>query len=86
MINNVNNSKNASYDYNLPDEVVKLLEDIKDVYGEKSAKYLEELTHSKEPWISTREDLPSEAKSTKPIDKQLIAKFYRDLHAQVNGN
>lgn len=73
-------------EHNLPEEVTLLLEDIKQVYGEKSAKYLEELTHSELPWKQTRGGLSLEQKSTIPISKDLLFDFYTKLNSQVNGN
>jgi uncharacterized phage-associated protein len=70
----------------LPQEVIELIEDIKKVYGEKSAKYLEELTHSEEPWQLTRGAIPLEVRSTKPIEKSLMTDFYKELQVRLNGN
>jgi uncharacterized phage-associated protein len=66
-------------DNNLPDEVSSLLEEIKAVYGEKSAKYLENLTHSELPWIEARGGIAIEMRSTTPISKTTMKNYYTKL-------
>lgn len=61
------------------------LQEILSVFGEFSAKQLERMTHSEAPWIEARGDIPAEARSNAPIDKGLMAAFYRDLYERA-GN
>lgn len=73
-------------DNDLPENILKLLEDIKSVYGEKSAKYLEELTHSETPWKHSRNGTAPEARSTKAIPKEIMFTYYQQLQENVNGH
>jgi uncharacterized phage-associated protein len=75
----------SNFEDALPNEVTELLEEIKSVYGEKSAKYLEELTHSELPWREARAGLPIEARSTKPISKQTMFEFYFALNQKLEN-
>jgi len=61
----------------LDKEVEGLLDDIWAVYGERSAKYLENMTHSEKPWIETRGRLSLEAKCERIISKNLMKNFYK---------
>ncbi len=76
----------CSCDNNLTNEVVTLLEDIKNVYGEKSAKYLERLTHSELPWIEARGGISLEMRSTTPISKATMKDFYTKLYERNTSN
>lgn len=58
-------------------EQVELLEDVIKEYGNKSAYYLECLTHSEEPWINARKNLSPGEKSSAVIPKKAMAAFYR---------
>jgi uncharacterized phage-associated protein len=69
-------------DHELPEDVTLLLEDIKNVYGEKTGKYLENLTHSEKPWLEARGNLPLEARSTTPISKDTMLAFYKELYSK----
>lgn len=59
------------------------LQEILSVFGEFSAKQLERMTHSEAPWLEARGDLPVEARSNAPIDKGLMAAFYRELYERA---
>lgn len=61
------------------------LQEILSVFGEFSAKQLERMTHNEDPWLVTRGDLPPEARSNAPIDKGLMAAFYRDLYERAEN-
>ena len=45
-------------------------------YGQFSAKRLEQMTHSEEPWLDARTGLPPEAASRNIIPKLTIRNFY----------
>lgn len=60
-------------------EVAALLNDIWSIYGQHSAKYLEGLTHSEEPWIVTRGDLAPEERSENIIPKTSMREYYSQL-------
>jgi len=74
----------CSCDHDLPKEIAELMEDVKRTYGEKSGKSLERLTHSEWPWIDTRGDLEPEARSNKPIPKDLMKEFYSSLRTKAD--
>ena len=65
-----------------PDDAEHLAE-ILAVFGEYSAKQLERMTHSEDPWLEARGDLPPEARSNNVIPKDHMAEFYRNLYEQV---
>ena len=54
-----------------------LLEDVLAVYGEHSAKFLENLTHEEEPWCQAWGDLPPNSRSRRPIGLAGMQRFYR---------
>ena len=56
-----------------------LLEDVLNIYGRYSAKYLENLTHQEEPWRVARGNLPPEARSDSFISKEIIKQYYTEL-------
>lgn len=65
------------------DEATELLRDVLRSYGEHSAKKLEELTHSEEPWLRARGDLPPEARSSAVISQEHMTRFYGQLYEQI---
>jgi len=50
-----------------------------DFYGDKTAQYLVELSHSEKPWIDARKDLPDNERSNKVIPLDLIQEYYSSL-------
>ena len=46
----------------------------------KSAKYLENLTHSELPWLEARNGISIEMRSITPISKITMKNFYTKLH------
>jgi uncharacterized phage-associated protein len=44
-----------------------------------SGKVLESFTHSEEPWLKSRGDLPAAVASNEPISKVLIGKYFLDV-------
>lgn len=62
-----------------PEEVALLLKDIQLIYGEKSAKFLEELIQQEDPWILTRGSLPPEAICRAVIEKGELLEYYQAL-------
>lgn len=55
-----------------------LLNSIAGSYGELSARRLEDLTHSEEPWIVARGGLPLEERSDAVISKEGMKKYYKE--------
>lgn len=55
----------------------RLIDDVLEEYGGKSAHYLECLTHSELPWIEARAGIPDDQPSTNKIKKSTMRDFYR---------
>ena len=64
---------------------LELLQEIYKVYGDRSAKHLERLTHEETPWLATREGLPPEVASSRPITKELMRSYYRELYEKATA-
>jgi uncharacterized phage-associated protein len=60
----------------IPDQK-ELISDVLEEYGNKSAYYLECLTHSELPWIEARNGYPPDTKCSNKISKKTMQKFYR---------
>ena len=60
----------------LPEDTLKLLEDVRYEYFGLDAFELEKLTHNEDPWLITRKGLPDDAPSDRIIDKALIKGYY----------
>ncbi|MBV9110565.1 MAG: SocA family protein [Gemmatimonadetes bacterium] len=58
-----------------PQEQV-ILEDVLTVYGEHSAKFLENLTHQEEPWRQAWGDRAPTSRSRRPIPSDAMCRFY----------
>ncbi len=58
---------------------VALLAEVADVYGNFSARQLENMTHADASWREARGGLPDEAPSTAIISKEAMKNFYRAL-------
>ncbi|MCF0072106.1 DUF4065 domain-containing protein [Dyadobacter sp. CY261] len=63
----------------LASEAENVLQQVQRLYGEKSAKYLEELTHQESPWIEARAGLPLELRCSNVISKESMAGFYSKM-------
>ena len=59
------------------EDVLCILNQVNEVYGSSSAKFLEKKTHSELPWQEARGDLPIELKSQKKISKKTMRDFYK---------
>lgn len=66
-------------------EVENILDEVRRVYGEKSAKYLEELTHHEAPWIEARNGLPLEVRCSNIILKENMLRFYSEMLQENEG-
>lgn len=75
------NISNASIESVLLDkDAEELLIEVMKIYGEHSAKYLEELTHSEKPWKETRGDLEPYMASNKEIKLDLMKEYYLSIN------
>jgi len=70
----------------LDSETVELLGEVLEVYGEHSARKLEQLTHRERPWRDARGDLPPEARSDAVITKAAMQSYYSELSRRLNAN
>lgn len=66
-------------------ETEALLADVMHAYGEHSARALEDLTHSEEPWRAARGSLPPEARCTTPISMEHMRTFYGALYQRIGA-
>lgn len=64
---------------NMPLNISEHLSEVWDIYGELSAKALENLTHSEAPWLEARRGLGPLDRSSKVISKQRMKSFYGEM-------
>ena len=69
----------------LSENVRELLGEVLEVYGNLSAKYLEELVQNEYPWIDARNNLPPEIRSNNIISKETMADYYKKLYQRLNN-
>jgi uncharacterized phage-associated protein len=62
-----------------------IVEEILGTYGERSATWLSQLTHSEEPWRRAREGLPDTARSSAAIDPTVMEPYYRTQEENGRG-
>lgn len=65
--------------YKLPkfnEEVLDVLNYVKDNYSKYDSKFLEEMSHNQEPWILSRSGLDPDERSDKTIPKSAIANYF----------
>lgn len=60
----------------LPPEAISTLESVLGAYGERSGRWLSELTHREAPWRAAREGLPDDAPSKAEISVELMRSTY----------
>ena len=58
---------------------LSILEYVRDNYSQYEAKFLEELSHSQDPWNSARDALDYDELSNKAISKYQIANYFTNL-------
>jgi uncharacterized phage-associated protein len=63
----------------------RLVKEILGTYGERSATWLSELTHSEEPWRRAREGLSDIARSSAVISPKVMERFYRTEEEHGRG-
>jgi len=64
-----------------PNKTIELLNDVNNVYGEHTSGYLEDLTHSEDPWIEARGGLPDYVYCETEITLDAMKKYYsKKLH------
>lgn len=68
-----------SVNYELPEfsqDILDVLNYVKDNYSRYDAKFLEEMTHNQEPWLLSRDGLDPDERSDKTIQKSSIANYF----------
>ena len=60
----------------LDKEALDVLNYVIDKFSKYDAKYLEDLTHSQDPWIYSRDGLDPDERSDKTISKESIANYF----------
>ncbi|MGI4870370.1 MAG: Panacea domain-containing protein [Janthinobacterium lividum] len=65
------------------EEILDTLEEVWGVYGSKTAKALERLSHSERPWLDARGDLPELAPCTEILPKEAIRSYYEQRNAAL---
>jgi uncharacterized phage-associated protein len=76
---------NSDWPNTIAPNAERMLEDVQKVYGEKSARYLEELTHQEMPWIEARNGLPLEVRCSNIISKESMFRFYSRMLEEHEG-
>lgn len=64
------------------DDVLDILTQVYDTYGELPAKTLEVMTHQDEPWIAARGNLDSESRCETVIPKQKIKEYFEKKYSE----
>jgi uncharacterized phage-associated protein len=65
---------------NLEKDTEELLNEVINMYGQHTAYYLEQLTHTERPWKETRGDLDYSAASSKVITLELMKEYYSSVN------
>lgn len=63
----------------LPAETRSFLDEIWEVYGQYTAKHLEDITHIELPWVEAREGLSPIERSSAPISVDTMKAYYRGV-------
>lgn len=67
----------------IPKKVLKLLQEIIEIYGDKSSFYLEILVQNEYPWIKARNNIDFEKFCNNIITKDSMFKFYVNFHSKL---
>ena len=74
--------------YDLPqmsEHQLDVLTYVRNIYGIYDGKYLEELTHTQDPWLYARSGLDPDERTDKCIPKQIIADYFIGLMFQPSA-
>lgn len=67
-------------------EVVEVLEQVLEAYGNVSSKTLEQMTHQDQPWKEARGSLSPEARCTNIMSKEKMKDYFLKKYGdQLNG-
>lgn len=75
MVSSEPNGDIAALDEDATDTIDAILR----TYGDKSGKWLSDLTHSEKPWQDARRGLPEGARGSNEITPAAMANFYSNL-------
>lgn len=64
-------------------EAEGILEQVLSIYGEFSAKRLEAMTHSEDPWKEARGDLQPEARCDAVISREAIKAYFKRTYGEL---
>lgn len=68
----------------LSEDIIELLDDVYDKYGQFSGDQLELLTHSELPWLEARKGLEEWQPSDKVINPNTMSNYYWEKYEQFN--
>ena len=60
-------------------DATETIDAVLDYYGDKTGRYLSDLSHMERPWIEARGDTPSGMRSSATISLQTMADYYGGL-------
>ena len=71
------NSIDINYEIpKLNDDILDVLNYVKDNFSKYDSKFLEEMTHNQEPWLHSRDGLDPDERSDKTISKEVILDYF----------
>jgi len=70
----------------LKEHVIGLLNEVLEIYGEHSGRYLEKLTHCEMPWKKARNGLQPYEKSNTIITHQDMKEFYQKINNEQKAS
>lgn len=79
QIYDIINTKDIKCTIELPEDTKDIIDDVMDIYGKHTGRYLEALTHSEAPWIDAREGLEEWQAGNKEITHEAMISFYSKM-------
>lgn len=61
---------------------IETVDAVLDFYGDKSGRYLSDLTHMERPWREAREGTPPGMRSHREISSEIMAEYYGSLEEE----
>ena len=78
LIEDIANGNSSNLTENKKDSINKVL----DYYGDKSSKWLSDLTHLEDPWKNARKGLSEEERGNKEITHAAMVEYYSSITQQ----
>lgn len=69
----------------LKESAKKRIDSVLQVYADKTAQWLSDLTHSERPWQTARKNIPDGENSRNEITLESMKEFYTELFLQSRG-